>query len=286
MRQRLFTTLFLTAILSVISTTAQTLSVQDIDLWPDGLPNTNGLDNMPFDDSKGNFKPSIRIFLPINPDGRAVIACPGGGYTHLAKTHEGYDWAEFFNKQGIALIVLTYRMPNTHKEVPMSDISEAFRVVRENAKSWGINKKHIGIMGSSAGGHLASTYATHTKAKYAPAFQILFYPVISMDASKSHKGSCLHFLNAVPTNEEINMYSNENAVTKKTSPAIILLSDDDTVVPPSNSLNYYHALLKAKVPAKLVTFPSGGHGWGYKASFKYHQALINELSSWLDQIEK
>lgn len=265
---------------------AQTKSVHDIDLWPKGLPNTNGIDSAPFDDSKRNFKPSIRVFLPVNPDGRAVIACPGGGYSGLAMDHEGYDWAEFFNKQGIALIVLKYRMPHNNKDVPMSDVAEAFRVTRDMARQWGIKKNRIGIMGSSAGGHLASTYATHSKRKVAPAFQILFYPVISMDESKSHKGSCQNFLSKNPSPEEIALYSNANAVTKRTCPAIMLLSDDDTAVPPSNSYDYSHALVRAGVHATVVNFPTGGHGWGYRASFAYHQAVLDALSAWLDKFSR
>lgn len=287
MKPRLFSTLFLTLMLSVISASAQTKSVQDVDLWQkNGLPNSNGIDTEPFDDSKRNYKPSIRVFLPEQPDGRAVIACPGGGYSNVAMGHEGYDWAEFFNKQGIALIVLKYRMPHNNKDVPMSDIAEAFRVTRVNAKQWGIDKKKVGIMGSSAGGHLASTYATHSKKKVAPAFQILFYPVISMDETKTHKGSCQNFLDKQPTREEIDYFSNQNVVNKNTSPAITILSDDDKTVPPTtNGFEYHKALLQAGVPSRMVNFPSGGHGWGFNSSFKYHQAVLDNISAWLDNLK-
>lgn len=158
----------------------------DVDLWQGGMPNTNGRDSAPFDESKGNFKPSIRVFLPA-PElstGRVIVVCPGGGYSGLAYHHEGYDWAPYFNKQGIALVVLKYRMPKGgYKEVPFSDAEEALRVVRDSADIWNINPNDVGIMGFSAGGHLASTIATHSAFDVRPNFQILFYPVITMDKS-------------------------------------------------------------------------------------------------------
>lgn len=283
--KRIISTLLTAALLSFSVASAQSTIVSlDVDLWPEGMPNTNGIDSEPFDDSKQNFKPSMRVFLPAQPDGRAVICCPGGGYSHLAKTHEGYDWAGYFNAQGIALIVVTYRMPHGNKEVPISDITKAFQLVHKKAHKWNIDKDKIGIMGSSAGGHLASTFATHAKKSLKPAFQILFYPVISMEESKSHKGSCRNFLGEKPEDWEIFAYSNMNMVNKKTCPAILLLSDDDTVVPTSNSFDYFHALRKAGVEATIVNYPTGGHGWGCKPSFKYHQAMLNSLSAWLDKI--
>lgn len=257
----------------------------NIDLWPNGLPNTNGIDQtQPYDDSKSNFKPSVRVFLPEKPDGRAVIALPGGGYGHLAMDHEGYDWAPFFNEQGIALIVLKYRMPRNNKEVPMSDVREAFRVVRSHAKEWKINPAKVGIMGSSAGGHLASTIATHTPKAEAPAFQILFYPVISMDKEKSHAGSCINFLSKNPTQKEIDLYSNQLQVNSTTPPAIVLLSTDDKAVPPSNGIGYVNNMIKAKASATLLTFPTGGHGWGIRDNFAYKQEMLDNLRVWLENL--
>ena len=125
-------------------------------------------------------QPSLRVFLPA-PElatGRAVVACPGGGYSHLAVDHEGYDWAPYFNKQGIALIVLKYRMPKGDRTLPISDAEAAMKIVRDSADVWNLNPNDIGIMGSSAGGHLASTIATHARPELRPNFQILFYPVI------------------------------------------------------------------------------------------------------------
>lgn len=271
--------------MAVSSIAIQAQQPINIDLWPNGLPNTNGIDRtQPYDDSKSNFKPSIRVFLPEKPDGRAVIALPGGGYGHLAMDHEGYDWAQFFNEQGIALIVLKYRMPRNNKEVPMSDVREAFRVVRSNAKEWKINPAKVGIMGSSAGGHLASTIATHTSKAEAPAFQILFYPVISMDRNQSHAGSCINFLSKNPTKEEIDLYSNQLQVNSTTPPAIVLLSTDDKAVPPSNGISYVNNMIKAKASATLLTFPTGGHGWGIRDNFAYKQEMLDNLRVWLENL--
>ena len=260
----------------------------DIDLWQQGLPNSNGIDQtQPYDDSKQNFKPSIRVFLPEaeKATGRAVVCCPGGGYTHLATGHEGYDWAPFFNERGIALIVLKYRMPHAHTEVPISDAQEALRVVRENAQQWTIDPKKVGIMGSSAGGHLATTVATHSDSLTAPAFQILFYPVVTFDYQYTHKGSRHGLIGENATQEMVDLYSNEKQVTSTTPPAILLLSDDDRVVPSQNSVNYYLALKKNGVKATMHIYPSGGHGWGCREKFKYHTEMMSELSAWLETIK-
>lgn len=256
----------------------------DIDLWPNGLPNSNGIDKtQAFDDAKQNFKPSIRVFLPDaeKASGRAVVCCPGGGYSHLAMDHEGYLWAEFFNERGIALIVLKYRMPHANTEVPISDAKEALRLVRENAEKWHVNPKDVGIMGSSAGGHLATTVATHSDAETAPNFQILFYPVVTFDYAYTHKGSRHNLIGENATQDMVDLYSNEKQVTAQTPHAIMLLSDDDTVVPSPNSVNYYLALRKNGVKASMYIYPSGGHGWGIRDNFKYHNEMMSNLSAWL-----
>ena len=267
---------------------AQQPSAFDIDLWPNGLPNSNGIDkSQPFDDSKQNFKPSIRVFLPEagKATGRAVVCCPGGGYSHLATGHEGYEWAPFFNERGIALIVLKYRMPHANADVPISDAKEALRVVRENATKWSIDPKKVGIMGSSAGGHLASTVATHSDSLTAPAFQILFYPVVTFDYQYTHKGSRHGLIGENASQEIVDLYSNEKQVTAKTAPAIMLLSDDDRVVPSQNSVNYYLALKRCGIKATMHIYPSGGHGWGIRENFRYHKEMLGDLSAWLETIK-
>ena len=151
----------------------------------------------------------LTCYLPKNPSGRAVVDCPGGGYSHLAMDHEGHQWAEYFNKQGIALIVLKYRMPNGDRTLPISDAEAAMKIVRDSADVWNLNPRDIGIMGSSAGGHLASTIATHAKPELRPDFQILFYPVITMDKSYTHMGSHNSLLGKDASAELEKEYSNE-----------------------------------------------------------------------------
>ena len=228
-------------------------------------------------------QPSLRVFLPA-PElatGGAVVACPGGGYSGLAVNHEGYDWAPYFNKQGIALIVLKYRMPKGDRTLPISDAEAAMKMVRDSADVWNLNPNDIGIMGSSAGGHLASTIATHAPEALRPNFQILFYPVITMDKSFTHMGSHDNLLGKDASADLEKEFSNEKQVTKETPRAFIVYSDDDKVVPPANGVNYYLALNKKGVPSVLHIYPTGGHGWGIREDFLYKSEMQNELTSWL-----
>jgi len=253
-----------------------------IDLWQGGLPNSNGMEAQGYDDAKCNYKPCIKVYLPKSDTlTKAVVICPGGGYSHLSMSNEGYDWGEFFNEQGVAAIVLKYRMPNGHREVPVSDAAEAIRLIRANAAAWHINPNAIGIMGSSAGGHLASTIATHVTDSIRPAFQILLYPVISMNPQFTHKGSLTGFLGKNPSAGDEQLYSNDLQVTATTPRAFIALANDDRGVNPLNSVNYYIALHENNVPVTLHIYQSGGHGFGYRSTFKYHDELLAELKAWL-----
>ena len=281
MRKRIFAAV---ATLLVAGTSVLAQKTFDIDLWKNGLPNSNGIDKtQPFDDATRNFKPSVRVFLPEadKANGMAVVCCPGGGYSHLATGHEGYEWAPFFNEQGIALIVLKYRMPHGVTEVPISDAKEALRIVRANAKEWGISPDKVGIMGSSAGGHLASTVATHSDSLTAPDFQILFYPVVTFDYAYTHKGSRHGLIGKDAKQDMVDLYSNEKQVSKQTPPAIMLLSDDDKVVLPQNSVNYYLSLKREGIDATMHIYPSGGHGWGCRQNFKFHKEMMADLKAWL-----
>ena len=246
----------------------------DMTLWPN-RPTVES--NNPEDTAK------IWVFLPKKEEatGRAVVICPGGGYQHLAMNHEGFDWAPFFNNMGIAAIVLKYRMPHGNFEVPVSDAEEAVRVARRHAAEWNLKSNQIGIMGSSAGGHLASTIATHAKGDALPDFQILFYPVITMMPDITHKGSHDNFLGEKPKKKDEKEYSNDQQVSRVTPPAFIALSDDDHVVLPANGVNYYIELYRHDVPATLHVYPHGGHGWGNRDSFKYHNEMQLELKAWL-----
>lgn len=228
-------------------------------------------------------KPEMKVFLP-NKDlatGRAVVACPGGSYLGHAIAHEGWDWAPYFNRQGIALIVLKYRVPQGDRNLPISDAEAAIKTVRDSAQAWGINPEEVGIMGSSAGGHLASTIATHSTGKARPDFQILFYPVISMEQPLTHQMTHDNFLGPNPSKELEAKYSNQKQVTKDTPRAFIATSDDDEGVPAANSAEYYLALNKAGVPATLHVYPTGRHGWGILETFVYKNEMLADLSSWL-----
>ncbi len=231
-------------------------------------------------------KAKMEGFLPTRSYGRAVVALPGGGYSHLAINHEGYDWKNFFNDRGIAYFVVTYRMPKGDRNIPLGDAQKAIRTVRDSAAAWGINPADVGIMGSSAGGHLAASVATHSPFESTPNFQILFYPVISMVEKDTHQGSVIGFLGDGRTDSNLAAeWSNMNKVTRRTSPAIVLLSSDDGAVPPlTNGLPYYEALVRNEVPASLLAFPKGGHGWGARENFAYHHSVERGLSDWLNTL--
>jgi acetyl esterase/lipase len=223
----------------------------------------------------------LTCYLPDVPSGRAIVCCPGGGYSHLAMQHEGHNWAEFFTAKGIAFFVLKYRMPHGNCAVPISDAEEAIKMVRRNAKTWNVSTDKVGIMGFSAGGHLASTIATHAKGEAKPDFQILFYPVITMDPGFTHRGSHDNLLGKSAKKKLEREFSNDQQITRVTPRAFIALSDDDTTVLPINSANYYQECLRHDVPATVHVYPTGGHGWGYRESFPYHIEMVLELKAWL-----
>ena len=188
--------------------------------------------------------PAITVYIPQNPNGKAIIMCPGGGYGWLAMGHEGHDMAQWFNNQGITYVVLKYRLPQGDFNIPLKDAEQAIRLVRMNSAKWGIDSSKVGIMGASAGGHLASTLATHYSSKETrPDFQVLFYPVITMDPAYTHGGSRENLLGSSPSKELQDRFSNELQVTPDTPKAFIMLSSDDGAVPVKNSINYYSALL-------------------------------------------
>lgn len=226
--------------------------------------------------------PAITVYTPKNPTGKTILMCPGGGYTHEATGHEGHDMADWFNSQGITYAVLKYRLPAKDSTIPVGDAEQAMRILRKYAKELGVNPNQVGIAGASAGGHLASTLATHyTSAETRPDFQILFYPVVSMDMNTTHAGSRINLIGDAPTDELVKKFSNELQVTADTPKAFIMLSSDDGAVPPANSINYYNALISNKVPASLHIYPIGGHGWGFRDSFKYKRQWTGELEKWL-----
>jgi acetyl esterase/lipase len=221
--------------------------------------------------------PGIYVYLPPSDkaNGAAVVVCPGGGYGGLAMSYEGHDVARWLNTLGVAGIVLKYRhAPNYRHPIPMYDAQRAIRVVRANAKDWKIDTGRVGILGFSAGGHLASTAGTHfdrgdTEARDAidnlscrPDFMILVYPVITMTDPYGHKGSRRNLLGEKPEVKLIDELSNEKQVTGKTPPTFLAHTSEDTGVPPQNSVLFYEALVRNKVPAELHIYEKGPHGLG------------------------
>lgn len=266
--------LTLTAIALAFGMAATAQSNFELNLW-------NGNPDVKSDNEADTAK--VYVYLPAKKTatGRAVVICPGGGYSHLSMNNEGHDWAPFFNNMGIAAIVLKYRMPMGEPNVPVSDAEEAMKLVRRNAAQWNINASDVGIMGFSAGGHLASTIATHAAKDALPDFQILFYPVITMMPDITHKGSHDNFLGKNAGKKDEKKYSNDLQVTRITPHAFIALSDDDRSVLPANGVNYYIELYRHDVPATLHVYPTGGHGWGNRDRFMYHNEMQLELKAWL-----
>lgn len=222
--------------------------------------------------------PTITAFLPekSKANGTAVIICPGGGYSYLVINDEGYNVARELNTKGIAAFVLKYRLPSDvimqNREIgPLQDAQRAMQIVRERAAEWHINPTKVGIMGFSAGGHLASTLSTHYKKavidnpaniNLRPDFSVLIYPVITFQDSILHKGSKKALIGENASAEKVKEYSNELQVTADTPPAFLVQSADDKVVPVANSINYFTALNKHGVKAEIHIYQAGGHGFG------------------------
>lgn len=225
-------------------------------------------------------EPSIQVFLPSkrNATGQAVVICPGGGYSVLAYDWEGTDIAKWLNSHGIAAIVLKYRLPSSASQVdpheaPLMDAQRAMRLTRQHAEKWNIDPAQIGVMGFSAGGHLASTLGTHydqgnansqdpvEKFGSRPDFMILGYPVISLKEHVAHIGSRNNLLGKSPSDGLVDRFSNELQVTEDTPPTFIFHSQDDKGVPVQHSLLFYEALLQANVPVEMHLYPKGGHGY-------------------------
>jgi len=254
----------------VVMTFFLTINAQEeIKLYKNGAQESNGITDKETKD-KNNFVINItdaRMYAFIAPQekatGAAVVICPGGGYRGISVEKEGYAIAKWFNQLGISAFVLYYRMPNGHYDIPLKDAQKALEIVHERAKGWNIDKNKIGIIGFSAGGHLASSVGTHFKIKTdRPSFMILCYPVVSMNKEITHSGSRSNLLGENPSDELVKLYSNELQVTKNTPPTFIVHNIDDKVVPIINSEQLLKALQEKNVPAELHKFDVGGHGFG------------------------
>jgi acetyl esterase/lipase len=274
-----------------------------IPLWPEGqIPNHQPSEDQEKADTTEIVRislvqtPDITVFLPSkrHATGEAVVICPGGGYRILAYDWEGLDVAKWLNSKGIAAIVLKYRLPVSKSNIiphksPLLDARRAMRLTRFHAEDWNIDPGKIGIMGFSAGGHLASTLSTHfdpgnpdhpdpvERQSCRPDFSILVYPVISADPAISHKGSFNALLGDEPDPALLTYYSNERQVTKEAPPAILIHSADDKGVPVENSIVYFNALKEHGITAELHIYPYGGHG--------YSMAIgQGHLSTWPDRV--
>ena len=246
-------------------------------------------------------EPTLKAYLPPKSlaNGAAVVICPGGGYKILAIDHEGYQIAEWLNSLGIAAFVLKYRLPDDrimkNKSIgPLQDAQKALRSVRQNAQKWNLNPDQIGVMGFSAGGHLAASLASHYQANVyeeataisaRPDFSILIYPVISFDQTMTHSGSRENLIGKNPTEAQIAYFSNELQINKNTPPTLLIHSIDDEVVPVENSLAYLKQLIKYKVEAELHVFSDGGHGYGLGRGGT-HSLWSKNAENWLTQILK
>ena len=252
-------------------------------LWPEGTPNDNGLKEQKENGPLYVAEPTLYVYPAKEPNGMAIIACPGGGYYGLATGHEGHDMAAWFNDLGITYSVLIYRMPNGNNEVPLSDAQQAIKIMREKAQEWKFSK--LGIMGSSAGGHLASTAATHFDEKTRPDFQILFYPVITMtEEPYVHEGSRDNLLGTSPTPEMCRACSPELLITPQTPPALLFHAADDNGVKIQNAMRYVEGLQAQNIPAQLITLPSGGHGFGFYPDYECLPQVEEAILKWLYEV--
>ncbi|MDR3653287.1 MAG: alpha/beta hydrolase [Paludibacter sp.] len=261
---------------------------EEIKLYPNGPKDSNGFtekESLMRADFVIKISDPRMYFYPApkdNANGTAVLICPGGGYLGVSVINEGKLEAEWFNKLGVSAFVLYYRMPNGHYNIPMEDAQTALEIIHKNAKKWNIDQDKIGIMGFSAGGHLASTVGTHFKNKIQrPAFMILGYPVITMNKALTHLGSRENLLGQSPSEKLVKLYSNELQVTKNTPPAFIFMALDDKTVPVENSYSFYKALQANNVPAELHTFDVGGHGFGMRKSGIPADKWPDLLETWL-----
>ena len=262
------------------------LSQEVIPLWPEGIPCESTNEIVIENDERIGRKiskvhtPEMVVYkpMPYQSNGTSVVICPGGGYTILAWDWEGIEMAHWFNSMGVTAFVLKYRLPHWESEdcrdkVALMDAQRAIRIIRSRAGEWNLNPERVGIMGFSAGGHLASTALTHfdpgdaeaqlllDRESSRPDFGILMYPVVSFDTTVYHSGSRKNLLGSNPSVEEVDYFSNEKQVTADTPPTILFHSTDDKAVIPENSIHFYLALKKYGVPAELHIYETGGHGF-------------------------
>jgi acetyl esterase/lipase len=278
----------------LLFTSKVTYAQEIINLYTSNIPNSKTSDIK--ESGEGMYRnvvnPTLEYFKP-NPEkasGAAIIVVPGGGYSVVVYQGEGVTNAKALAEQGIATFVLKYRLPNDETMIdrkigPLQDAQQAIKLVRENAEKWGLDKNKIGIMGFSAGGHLASTAATHFEKSYIensnntslrPDFQILVYPVISMTESLTHAGSRDALIGKNPSNEDVELFSNEMQINANTPPAYLTHTADDRTVDVDNSIVYFQKMRLNKVEAEMHLYPKGDHGFIFR-----HQGWMNPLFDWM-----
>ena len=270
----------------VLLTTFNTMAQQEIPIYSGKIPNAIPCPLTTYSGKNPSGKlyytniniPTITAYIPTQKNAlkSAILICPGGGYSRVVVEHEGDEIAKAFNSIGVTAFMLKYRLPNdtcmiNKWEVPLIDAQQAIKYIRDNAKDYGIDKNHVGVIGFSAGGHLASSLATKfqtsfienaSKTNLRPDFMILGYPVISMNDSICHKGSRDRLIGKNPSPENVTSYSSELQVNAQTPPAFIFHAKDDKTVPVINSVRMHEALEAKKVKSTLHIFEAGGHGFG------------------------
>ncbi|MCC5835027.1 MAG: alpha/beta hydrolase [Opitutales bacterium] len=263
-------------------------------LWQDKVPEALG--------DEAVDRPQLTVY-PADPDkatGAGVIVLPGGGYRFLSMEHEGHAIGQWLQSLGVSAFVLEYRLPENgyRHPVPLMDAQRAIRLVRSRAKDWDLNPQRLGILGFSAGGHLASTAATHYNSDIAapafsdtidqksarPDFQILIYPVITMDPAYAHPGSRANLLGPDPDSALEQLLSSELQVQADAPPAFIVHASDDSVVPVENALRYYRALQEQGVAAEMHIYPSGGHGFGTRPEAGRAATWTELCEAWLKEL--
>ncbi|WP_417013074.1 alpha/beta hydrolase [Alistipes sp.] len=280
--KRLFT---LAALAAALTASAE---VRVVKLWDNAsAPHSNGI-TAPETEERGRISNIVETELHIYPaardkaTGQAVVVCPGGGYRLVAMQREGDEVGEWLSAEGITVVALKYRLPNGHREVPLEDTEAALRYIRDHAGEYGVDPARVGIMGFSAGGHLAGSAATMLPEAVRPAFAVLIYPVITAEPGKCHKGSFDHLLGTGRTADDEERWSLQNRVTATTPPTLLILADDDRTVPPVNSTLFYEALKRNGVKGcSLHIYPEGGHGGGFHPSRAYRNAWRADVLDWL-----
>ncbi|QOY91024.1 alpha/beta hydrolase [Paludibaculum fermentans] len=243
-------------------------------LYPNGAPGAIGTEALD--------QPSLTAYLAPNPNGAAVMVCPGGGYGGLSMEKEGSAVAEWFNSFGVSAFVLKYRLgPRYHHPVMLDDARKGISMIRTRAKEFGVDPNKIGVMGFSAGGHLASSLSTHFQEGERPDFAVLVYPVISFTTRYTHSGSMFNLLGNPPDPALVWDLSSELKVTAQTPPTFLFHTSGDTTVPPENSILYYMALRSAGVPAELHIYQNGPHGVGLAKQDPVLSSWPGRLKDWM-----